>query len=115
MINNFYNVDTVKQFDRDKSYYSHYYKYCLVKPLGNYVSYNIATRVEQNTKIANVYLVLYENEEKTAIKLRYNVKGWWKIPFGNKLPTSSNDYNINLEFVEHMDNPSCDIYRVSVN
>lgn len=115
MIDVFYDVDYIKPFNRDESHYSHYYKYCLIKPIGNFTYYNIATNIDKDTCKKIVYLILYENEVNKTIKIKHDVKGWWKIQFNDKLPHTNNDYNISLEYVESRDNPACHIYKVSVN
>ena len=52
MIDVFYDVDYIKPFNRDESHYSHYYKYCLIKPVGNFTHYNIATNIDKDTNIS---------------------------------------------------------------
>lgn len=115
MIDIFYDVEYIEPFDKNKHYYSHYYKYCLIKPLGNFSHYNIATTINKTTRKRNIFLILYEESFDKAIKLRHDTRGWWKINFGDKLPHSRSDYNINLEYVESRSNPACHIYRVSVS
>ena len=115
MIDAFYEVDYIKPFDRNESYYSHYYKYCLIKPFTNVTHYNIAINPNKETRTVETFLILYEEPNSKAIKIKHDVKGWWKINFGDRLPHKRFDYNIKLEYVESRDNPACHIYRVSVN
>ena len=114
MINAFYEIDKVKTFDRDKSHYSRYYDFFVIKPVGNYSYYNVATKVDSSTNTKFIYLVLYKTEHKNTIKIKSNSRGWWKIKLNNHVSKQNYDYNIDLKFVEHFDNPECDIYNVSV-
>ena len=60
-------------------------------------------------------ILLYENNIKNSIPAKKSSNGRYKFYFGQYLPIKNEDYNVNLEYVESRDNPTCHIYKVSVN
>lgn len=110
-----YEIKEVKTFDRNKPYWSKHYGLVLADIDLDIVSYNIATQYTKDTKDIELFLVLYETNIKNSIPAKKSSNGRYKFYFGQYLPIKNEDYNVNLEYVESRDNPTCHIYRVSVN
>lgn len=109
-----YNVKDIKAFDRNKPYWSKHYGFIIAEIDLPIISYNIATRYNQDTNETDVFLVLYETNEKNAILAKKHFNGKYRFYLNNYLPVKNEDYNVELEYVESRKNPTCHIYKVSI-
>ena len=110
-----YEIKGINTFDRSKPYWSKHYNLLLANLDLEIKSYNIATQCSNDTKNTEVFLILYETNVKNAIEAKRFSNGNYKFFMGKYLPYRNEDYNVKLEYVESRDNPTCHIYKVSVN
>ena len=110
-----YEIKEVKKFDRNEPYWSKHYNLLLANIDLDIKSYHIAIQYDNDTKEINAFLILYETKVANAIDAKRFSNGKYKFFMGKYLPYKNQDYNVNLEYVESRDNPTCHIYRVSVN
>ena len=110
-----YEIKNVQTFDRNKPYWSKHYNLLLADIDLDIKSYNIATQCNHNTKEIEIFLVVYETKVANAAEAKKFSNGKYKFFLGKYLPCKNQDYNVNLEYVESRDSPTCHIYKVSVN
>lgn len=122
-----YNVIRNNNFDRTKSYFSHYYKSIILFTDYDTKSYNFAVRYNDITKSNELYVILYNDDKvdigipiirdaNTGFKLYIpnTVIGLLDTRLRNTFVMSKDDFNINVKFVEER-NSCCIIYHIDID
>ena len=107
-----YEVIEFKKFDRDKSYYSVFFKSVILFTDYNAKSYNILNRYDDNTGERHYYICLYKNIEDNAVPLVRDYTGGYKIHTYNIFYYLKQDTNIDIKLIEERNNPDCVIYQI---
>lgn len=122
-----YNVIKNNSFDRTKSYFSCYYKSIILFTDYDAKSYNFAVRYNDITKSNELYVILYNNDDKVdiGIPIVRDANTGFKLYIPNKViklldtrirnsfVMSKDDFNINVKFVEER-NGFCIIYHIDI-
>lgn len=122
-----YNVIKNNSFDRTKSYFSCYYKSIILFTDYDAKSYNFAVRYNDITKSNELYVILYNDDDKVdiGIPIVRDANTGFKLYIPNKVirlldtrlrnsfVMSKDDFNINVKFVEER-NGFCIIYHIDI-
>lgn len=121
-----YNVIKNNNFDRNKSYFSCYYKSIIIFTDYDAKSYNFAVRYNDITKSNELYVILYnDNRINNSVPIIRDANTGFKlyIPnivirlldtrLRNAFVVSKDDFNINVKFVEER-NGFCIIYHIDI-
>lgn len=122
-----YNVIKNNSFDRTKSYFSCYYKSIILFTDYDAKSYNFAVRYNDITKSNELYVILYNDDDKVdiGIPIVRDANTGFKLYIPNKViklldtrlrnafVISKDDFNINVKFVEER-NDFCIIYHIDI-
>lgn len=121
-----YNVIKNNSFDRNKSYFSCYYKSIILFTDYDAKSYNFAVRYNDITKSNELYVILYnDNRINNSVPIIRDANTGFKlyIPnivirlldtrLRNAFVMSKDDFNINVKFVEGR-NDFCIIYHIDI-
>lgn len=122
-----YNVIKNNSFDRTKSYFSCYYKSIILFTDYDAKSYNFAVRYNDITKSNELYVILYNDDDKVdiGIPIVRDANTGFKLYIPNKViklldtrirnsfVMSKDDFNINVKFVEER-NDFCIIYHIDI-
>ncbi|UWG06804.1 MAG: hypothetical protein [Bacteriophage sp.] len=122
-----YNVIKNNSFDRTKSYFSCYYKSIVLFTDYDAKSYNFAVRYNYITKSNELYVILYNDDDKVdiGIPIVRDANTGFKLYIPNKViklldtrlrnsfVMSKDDFNINVKFVEER-NGFCIIYHIDI-
>lgn len=122
-----YNVIKNNNFDRTKSYFSCYYKSIILFTDYDAKSYNFAIRYNDYTRNNELYVILYKDkvinnsvpiirDANTGFKLYIPniVIKLLDIRLRNAFVVSTDDFNINVKFVEER-NSFCIIYHIDID
>ena len=123
-----YNVIKNNSFDRTKSYFSCYYKSIILFTDYDAKSYNFAVRYNDITKSNELYVILYNDDDKVdiGIPIVRDANTGFKLYIPNKViklldtrlrnsfVMSKDDFNINVKFVEER-NSFCIIYNIDID
>ena len=122
-----YNVIKNNNFDRTKSYFSCYYKSIILFTDYDAKSYNFAVRYNDITKSNELYVILYNDDDKVDIGIPVvrDANTGFKLYIPNRVirlldtrlrntfVMSKDDFNINVKFVEER-NDFCIIYHIDI-
>lgn len=122
-----YNVIKNNNFDRTKSYFSCYYNSIVLFTDYDAKSYNFAVRYNDITKSNELYVILYNDDDKVdiGIPIVRDANTGFKLYIPNKVirlldtrlrnafVVSKDDFNINVKFVEER-NGFCIIYHIDI-
>ena len=123
-----YNVIKNNSFDRTKSYFSCYYKSIILFTDYDAKSYNFAVRYNDITKSNELYVILYNDDDKVnnSIPVVRDANTGFKLYIPNRVirlldtrlrntfVMSKDDFNINVKFVEER-NGFCIIYNIDID
>lgn len=122
-----YNVIKNNSFDRTKSYFSCYYKSIILFTDYDAKSYNFAIRYNDYTRNNELYVILYKDKViNNSVPIIRDANTGFKlyIPniviklldtrLRNAFVVSTNDFNINVKFVEER-NSFCIIYHIDID
>lgn len=123
-----YNVIKNNSFDRTKSYFSCYYKSIILFTDYDAKSYNFAVRYNDITKSNELYVILYNDDDKVnnSIPVVRDANTGFKLYIPNRVirlldtrlrnafVVSKDDFNINVKFVEERNN-FCIIYHIDID
>lgn len=121
-----YNVIKNNNFDRNKSYFSCYYKSIILFTDYDAKSYNFAIRYNDATRNNELYVILYKDKIiNNNIPITRDANAGFKlflikevinlldVRLRNKFVMSKDDFNINVKFVEER-NDFCIIYHIDI-
>lgn len=121
-----YNVIKNNSFDRTKSYFSCYYKSIILFTDYDAKSYNFAIRYNDYTRNNELYVILYKDKViNNSVPIIRDANTGFKlyIPniviklldtrLRNAFVVSTDDFNINVKFVEER-NDFCIIYYIDI-
>lgn len=121
-----YNVIKNNNFDRTKSYFSCYYNSIILFTDYDAKSYNFAIRYNDYTRNNELYVILYKDKViNNSVPIIRDANTGFKlyIPnvviklldtrLRNAFVVSTNDFNINVKFVEER-NDFCIIYHIDI-
>lgn len=122
-----YNVIKNNSFDRTKSYFSCYYKSIILFTDYDAKSYNFAIRYNDYTRNNELYVILYKDKViNNSVPIIRDANTGFKlyIPniviklldtrLRNAFVVSTDDFNINVKFVEER-NGFCIIYHIDID
>jgi hypothetical protein len=122
-----YNVIKNNSFDRTKSYFSCYYKSIILFTDYDAKSYNFAIRYNDYTRNNELYVILYKDKViNNSVPIIRDANTGFKlyIPniviklldtrLRNAFVVSTDDFNINVKFVEER-NSFCIIYHIDID
>lgn len=107
-----YDVISNKVFDRNKSYYSVFFKSIILFTDYDAKSYQILHRYNSDTDTRNYYICLYKDKMYDAIPLVRDYTGGYKIYTKDIFYDITQDENINIELVQERTEPDCIIYKI---
>lgn len=122
-----YNVIKNNSFDRTKSYFSCYYNSIVLFTDYDAKSYNFAVRYNDITKSNELYVILYNDDKvNNSIPVVRDANTGFKLYIPNRVirlldtrlrnafVVSTDDFNINVKFVEER-NGFCIIYNIDID
>lgn len=108
----YFDVISSKKVDREKTYYSAFFKSLFLFTNFNAKSYNILQKYNNEEKRYNYYICLYEEEVEDAIKLKRDYTGAYRIYIGYIIPNCNKDFNVDIHIVNDVNVEKAVIYRI---
>ena len=108
----YFDVINSKKVDREKTYYSVFFKSLFLFTDFKAKSYNILQRYNQEEKRYNYYICLYEEEVDDAIKLKKDYTGAYRIYIGYIIPNCNKDFNVDAHLINDVNVEKAVIYRI---
>lgn len=108
----YFDVISSKKVDREKTYYSAFFKSLFLFTNFNAKSYNILQKYNNEEKRYNYYICLYEEEVEDAIKLKRDYTGAYRIYISYIIPNYNKDFNVDVHIVNDVNVEKAVIYRI---
>lgn len=108
----YFEVINSKKVDREKTYYSAFFKSLFLFTDFKAKSYNILQRYNQEEKRYNYYICLYEEEVDDAIKLKRDYTGAYRIYIEYIISNCNKDFNVDVHLINDVNVEKAVIYRI---
>lgn len=107
-----FDVLSYKSFDRNKTYYSVFFKSIILFTDYNAKSYQILHRYDANTDTRSYYICLYKDKIDNAIPIVRDYTSGYKIYVYDLFDNIKQDENIDIKLVQERTEPDCIIYKI---